>query len=37
VTRHGLFAMSFMDDANLAASSELHALARAGVRRYGRL
>jgi hypothetical protein len=36
VTRHGLFAMSFMDGANLAASSELHALARAGVRRYGR-
>ena len=36
VTRHGLFAMSFMDDANLAASGELHALARAGVQRYGR-
>ena len=36
VTRHGLFAMSFMDGADLAASSDLLALARAGVRRYGR-
>jgi len=36
VTRHGLFAMSFMDGANLAASSELRGLARAGVRQYGR-
>jgi len=36
VTRHGLFAMSFMDGANLAASGELHALARAAVRRYAR-
>lgn len=35
-TRHGLFAMSFMDASNLAASSELHGLARAAVRRYGR-
>ena len=36
VTRHGLFAISFMDGDNLAASPELQALARAGVRRYGR-
>jgi hypothetical protein len=36
VTRHGLFAMSFMDATNLAASGELHGLARAAVRRYGR-
>jgi hypothetical protein len=36
VTRHGLFAMSFMDADSLAASSELQGLALAGVRRYGR-
>jgi hypothetical protein len=36
VTRDGLFAMSFMDGANLAASSELQGLARAAVRRYAR-
>ncbi len=36
VTRHGLFAMSFMDDTNLAASSELHGFVRAAVRRFGR-
>ena len=36
VTRHGLFAMSFMDGANLAASGELQGLVRAAVRRYGR-
>jgi hypothetical protein len=36
VTRRGLFAMSFMDGANLAASSELQALARTAVRRYAR-
>jgi hypothetical protein len=36
VTRQGLFAMSFMDGANLAASSELHGLVRAAVRRYAR-
>jgi hypothetical protein len=36
VTAQGLFAMSFMDGANLAASAELHGLARAAVRRYGR-
>jgi hypothetical protein len=36
VTRHGLFAMSFMDAAGLAAAGELHELARAAVRRYGR-
>ena len=36
VTRDGLFAMSFMDGANLAASSELQRLARAAVRRYAR-
>ncbi|HEX2375151.1 MAG TPA: hypothetical protein VHO93_14310, partial [Actinomycetota bacterium] len=34
VTRSGLFAMSFMDDTNLAASRELHGFARAAVRRY---
>ena len=36
VTRHGLFAMSFMDADTLAASSELQGLARAAVRRWGR-
>jgi hypothetical protein len=36
VTRRGLFAMSFLDGANLAASAELQGLARAAVRRYGR-
>jgi hypothetical protein len=36
VTRRGLFAVSFLDDANLAASSELEGLARAAVRRYAR-
>jgi hypothetical protein len=36
VTRHGLFAMSFMDGDNLAASGELHQLVRAAVRRYAR-
>jgi hypothetical protein len=36
VTRDGLFAMSFMDGTNLAASSDLHGLVRAAVRRYGR-
>jgi hypothetical protein len=36
VTRHGLFAMSFMDDANLAASGDLHRFVRAAVRRYAR-
>jgi hypothetical protein len=34
VTRSGLFAMSFMDATNLAASSELHGFVRAAVRRY---
>jgi hypothetical protein len=32
----GLFAMSFMDGTSLAASSELHGLVRAAVRRYAR-
>ena len=36
VTRQGLFAMSFMDGANLAASSDLHRFVRAAVRRYAR-
>jgi hypothetical protein len=36
VTRDGLFAMSFMDATNLAASSELQRFVRAAVRRYGR-
>jgi hypothetical protein len=36
VTGRGLFAMSFMDGGNLAASGELQGLARAAVRRYGR-
>ena len=36
VTRHGLFALSFMDGTNLAASSELHGFVREAVRRYGR-
>jgi hypothetical protein len=36
VTRHGLFAMSFMDGTNLAASSELHGFVRRAVRRFGR-
>ena len=34
VTRQGLFAMSFMDGTSLPASSELHGLVRAAVRRY---
>ena len=34
VTRHGLFAMSFMDGTNLAASAELHGFVRRAVRRY---
>ena len=34
VTRHGLFAMSLMDGANLAASPDLHRFVRAAVRRY---
>jgi hypothetical protein len=37
VTRHGLFALSFMDGTNLAASTELHGLVRDAVRRYGRI
>jgi len=36
VTRRGLFAMSFMDDRNLAASAELHGFVRRAVRRYAR-
>jgi hypothetical protein len=36
-TRQGLFAMSFMDGTNLTASSELHGLVRAAVRRYAPL
>jgi hypothetical protein len=36
VTRRGLFAMSFMDGANLAASEALHRFVRAAVRRYAR-
>jgi hypothetical protein len=36
VTRHGLFAMSFMDDANLTASAELHGFVRGAIRRYAR-
>jgi hypothetical protein len=36
VTRHGLFAMSFMDNTNLAGSSGLHGFVRDAVRRYGR-
>lgn len=36
VTRHGLFAMSFMDGANLAASAELHGFVRGAVRRFAR-
>jgi hypothetical protein len=36
VTRQGLFAMSFMDGANLAASAGLHRFVRAQVRRYAR-
>jgi hypothetical protein len=36
VTRNGLFAMSFMDGSNLAASSELYGFVRKSVRRYGR-
>jgi hypothetical protein len=35
-TRHGLFAVSFMDNTNLAASSRLHGFVRAAVRRYAR-
>jgi hypothetical protein len=36
VTRHGLFAMSFKDDTNLASSAELHGFVRRAVRRYAR-
>jgi hypothetical protein len=36
VTRNGLFAMSFMDGANLAASADLHRFVRTAVRRYAR-
>jgi hypothetical protein len=36
VTRQGLVAMSFMDGTSLAASSELHGLVWAAVRRYAR-
>jgi hypothetical protein len=36
VTRHGLFAMSFMDNTNLAGSSGLHGFVRDAVRRYAR-
>jgi hypothetical protein len=36
VTRHGLFAMSFMDGTNLAASSQMHGFVRNAVRRFGR-
>ena len=36
VTGHGLFAMSFMDGTNLAASSELHGFVRGAVRHFGR-
>jgi hypothetical protein len=36
VTRHGLFAVSFMDNTNLAASSRLYGFVRAAVRRYAR-
>jgi hypothetical protein len=36
VARHGLFAMSFMDGTNLAASAELHSFVRRAVRRYAR-
>ena len=35
-TRHGLFAVSFMDSANLTASSRLHGFVTAAVRRYAR-
>jgi hypothetical protein len=35
-TRDGLFAMSFMDGTNLAASAELYGLVRSMVRRYAR-
>jgi hypothetical protein len=34
VARRGLFAMSFMDGTNLAASAELHGFVRRAVRRY---
>jgi hypothetical protein len=36
VTGHGLFAMSFKDDTNLAASSDLYEMVRTAVRRYAR-
>jgi hypothetical protein len=36
VARQGLFAMSFMDGDNLAASGNLHRFVRAAVRRYAR-
>ena len=36
VTRHGLFAMSLMDGANLAASPDMYRFVRAAVRRYAR-
>jgi hypothetical protein len=35
-TRDGLFAMSFMDGTNLAASDELYGFVRSAVRRYAR-
>jgi hypothetical protein len=37
VTRDGLFAMSFMDGTNLAASADLHGFVRSAVRRYARI
>jgi hypothetical protein len=37
VTGHGLFAMSFMDGTNLAASSAIYGFVRDAVRRYGRI
>ena len=37
VTRDGLFAMSFMDDTNLAAPGDLYELVRRAVRRYARV
>jgi hypothetical protein len=36
VTGNGLFAMSFMDGANLAASADMHRFVQAAVRRYAR-
>jgi hypothetical protein len=37
VTRHGLFAMSFMDDTNLSAPGDLYELVTRAVRRYARV